>query len=506
MFEDKDYQEDDELNQQELEPEDDSVMPEDHDEYSNDEYSGGEDDDTAYEPDAEDDEYQPDTDDYEGEQDMYPEDDQMDEKIENIISDEIEIENEGSKVASAPAKNILVLGALIVGSIFFLYNIIFQEDEKEVKQNETEEIIAQQPVDNAVEPTPEGEQIQVGVGVVETPEPPSIEGLAPLPPISTIEPPVQDDTFGGFEPVPPAPPPPAATPVIEPIAEDEPLPVIQPSQPQEIIISGPSAAEIAAKKAARRKAGMILMNGGGTDEQYSFDGSTSELAKTSAAQVTATDIGNTDIMIAQGKMIEAILETAINTDLPGSLRAVISRDIYAESGRNILIPKGSRLIGQYNNDIQRGQVRVIVSWSRVIRPDGVDVAIDSPGTDQLGRAGMTGIVDNKMFDIITNSILVSAFTVGGAIAVDGIEKSQGLTSSTTTGTDGSSTSSQTGTTTDFAVLDAVKDVSNVAQSIVGDMLNEQPTIVVNQGARIKVFVNRDLVFPESVASSVKVIN
>ena len=99
-----------------------------------------------------------------------------------------------------------------------------------------------------------------------------------------------------------------------------------------------------------------------------------------AAESRSTTLGDREFIIAQGKLIDAVLETAVNTDQPGMLRALVSNDIYGDSGRTILLPRGSRLIGQYNSDVARGQSRVFVIWQRVIRPDGIDVQLDSGGT------------------------------------------------------------------------------------------------------------------------------
>lgn len=432
----------------------------------------------------------------------------------------IEIENEGSKVASTPKKNMLILAVFTIAAGVLLYNVVFKESAEQQQKKEQEKIIEEQPIESAVRAPEPDEKIKTDIGIVETPELPKIEGM-PLLSAPEPLPDVAQDVIE-FEPTPePAPPPQPATP--DPAPATEPTALQQTIEPQpdpvqpsllsnEQIITGPSAAELAAREDSRRKSGMLVMNGGGVPgEEGKLIGSPDspdirDLSKTGAAQVTATRIGNTDNMVAQGKMIEAVLETAINTQLPGSLRAVISRDVYAESGKAILIPKGSRLIGEYNNNIKRGQQRVVVVWNRVIRPDGVDIAISSPGTDQLGRAGMSGIVDNKYFEIISNSILLSAVTILGSAAIEAIKPSSGSTSSTTTGSDGSTTSSRTGSPTDFAVLDGIKNVGQVAEDVAGGMLDEQPVIVVNQGAKIRVFVNRDLIFPESAVGKTKFID
>ncbi|TIS15774.1 MAG: TrbI/VirB10 family protein, partial [Mesorhizobium sp.] len=109
----------------------------------------------------------------------------------------------------------------------------------------------------------------------------------------------------------------------------------------------------------------------------------------------ATQIKRIDAMIPEGTLIPGILETAINSDLPGQIRAITSQDVYSFDGRRVLIPTGTRLIGEYQSEVTRGQKRIFVIWTRLIRDDGVSVRLSSIGTDSLGRSGLTGIVDNK---------------------------------------------------------------------------------------------------------------
>jgi type IV secretion system protein VirB10 len=115
-------------------------------------------------------------------------------------------------------------------------------------------------------------------------------------------------------------------------------------------------------------------------------------------------------------MIPGVLETAINSDLPGYARAVVSRDVRSFDGRAVLIPRSSRLIGEYRSAISLGQSRVFVIWTRVIRPDGVSVDIASPGADALGRAGLQGQIDRHFFSRFGGSIVLSVLNAGVAAA------------------------------------------------------------------------------------------
>lgn len=245
-----------------------------------------------------------------------------------------------------------------------------------------------------------------------------------------------------------------------------------------------------------------------TDKVTGFSGNDPDLVFTreflqnsQADKAEATLMGNMNYLIAQGKVIDAILETAINTDLPGPLRAIVSRDIYAESGREIMIPKGSRLVGSYNSSIKRGQKRVYVIWARVIRPDGIDIKVDSPGVDQLGRAGVAGYVDNKYFEMFASSVLTSTVSIGLGIGADSLLDDSGTSQTNTS--DGTTTSS--GSAGSQAVLEGIRDFSDTSKDILKGILEQEPTITVDQGTRIKVFVNRDLVMPPSVLEQTRFI-
>ena len=255
---------------------------------------------------------------------------------------------------------------------------------------------------------------------------------------------------------------------------------------------------------------LVLDGGGGSSSSAKSSGPTNDpnsafadnvLKATSAEKAIATGLNNLSMTIAQGKIINAVLETAINTDLPGTLRAIVSRDTYAETGREVLIPKGSRLIGTYNTGVLRGQERVMIVWTRMIRPDGVDIMIGSPGVDELGRAGVGGHVDNKIYEVFSAAILTTMFTVAAAAGSDAVlPVENGQSSTTTTNTNGNVTT--TSTPAQQAAADAVSDFGSTGKQIVQRLVDIRPTITVDQGTLINVFVNKDLTFPTNMNSSV----
>ena len=115
--------------------------------------------------------------------------------------------------------------------------------------------------------------------------------------------------------------------------------------------------------------------------------------------------------VAQGTMIPAVLETAINTDVPGYVRAVVSQDVRSFDGSRVLVPRSSRLVGQYQSGLQAGQKRAYVIWQRLIRPDGVSVALASPATSFDGTTGLEGRVDSHFFSRFGSAMLLSV--IGG---------------------------------------------------------------------------------------------
>jgi type IV secretory pathway VirB10-like protein len=181
----------------------------------------------------------------------------------------------------------------------------------------------------------------------------------------------------------------------------------------------------------------------------------------------AVAMHNLRMTAPQGTIIPGVLETAIDSDLPGFTRAIVSRDVLSFDGRAVLIPRSSRLIGQYKSAVALGQTRAFIIWTRVIRPDGVSIQIASPGTDELGRGGLDGKVDNHFFRRFSGSILLSVLNAGVAAV--------GRTPSTqiSIGSPGAATG-----------------LANSA--IQGDAI--PTTIKVAQGEAINIFVARDLDF------------
>lgn len=172
--------------------------------------------------------------------------------------------------------------------------------------------------------------------------------------------------------------------------------------------------------------------------------------------------------IPQGSVIQAVLETALDSTRAGAARAIVSRDVRGFDGTKVLIPRGSRLYGEYKSDVSSGQNRAMIQWTRLMRPDGVSIQLDSPSADPLGRAGVPGKVNSHFLARFGGALLQSTLNLGVSLAgrsVGGDTLVLGLPGSSQTIAPASS--------------ESVK-----------------PTLRVAQGSPVSVFVARDLDFTE----------
>ena len=261
---------------------------------------------------------------------------------------------------------------------------------------------------------------------------------------------------------PPAPvvvPPPPAAPTAPPPPPGAHAPVLVVDLASSGETAAATAASAAGKPGAPARAGAL-----NPDEQFAQrveTGSEPEHAR-------ATLLRNQSTTAPQGTIIPAVLETALNSDLPGFARAVVSRDVRSFDGSNVLIPRGSRVIGEYRSAVSLGQSRIFVIWTRILRPDGGSIQIGSSGGDTLGRAGLAGKVNRHFFERFSGAVLLTVLDAA-AFAAAGTPSTQV--------TIGSSTSSGIGGAT-----------SGLGPTDI------PPTVTVAQGTPIRIFVQRDLDF------------
>ena len=145
----------------------------------------------------------------------------------------------------------------------------------------------------------------------------------------------------------------------------------------------------------------------------------SSIGGVGGAPAQASAMTNPGTTVTQGTLIPAILETAIDTDVPGFVRAVVSQDVRSFDGTKVLVPRSSRLIGQYQSGVQNGQKRAYVIWTRLIRPDGASVNIASPAVGFDGTTGLKGDVNSQFFQRFGSAMLLSVVSGLSAIGSGG---------------------------------------------------------------------------------------
>ncbi|WP_223805364.1 TrbI/VirB10 family protein [Tsuneonella flava] len=200
--------------------------------------------------------------------------------------------------------------------------------------------------------------------------------------------------------------------------------------------------------------------GGGNASDFA-----SKIGGVGGAPAQAKAMVNPQTTVTQGTLIPAVLETAINTDVPGYVRAVVSQDVRSFDGTRVLVPRSSRLIGQYQSGLQGGQRRAYVIWTRLIRPDGASVSLASPAVGFDGTAGLPGKVNSHFFKRFGSSILLSVI---GGLATGGAS----------------------------VVLGGGASAASTALQQDGQI---SPTVRVRQGEPIRVFTARDLDFSQVAA-------
>ncbi len=314
------------------------------------------------------------------------------------------------------------------------------------------------------------------------------------------------------------------------------------------------------------------------------EGTPKKSVETIAEEATYKLRQNIDRTLGRGKIIDAAIETAINTDFLSDIRAVVTRDVYSESGKVILIPKGSRVHGNASATIVGSTARINITWDRLDLPNGFFVNLASIGVDNLGRAGVQGRLDPKIKEQVSATILSSALNIvfAGAMdklissssnntliydganvidAVNGVFNNATITNnydkmlqmcntaknavsnttsnlygeitsqctsalsgatdvtnvqnlynnliasanrSESTAASSETTRSSTVTQTKTASIKAMTDFAKTIDDIVKKN-TAQPNMTLDQGAQIKIYVNKDYVFPRTAIQSSRLL-
>jgi type IV secretion system protein VirB10 len=284
---------------------------------------------------------------------------------------------------------------------------------------------------------------------------------------------------------PPAPAPPAPAYQLAPLpapvsptdAEEQarlraPAMVVDLSTPSADTAPAPASLGQAVGPAAGRDTGSGSAGKLGADERFA--------ERAAGAQVDtahATRLANTTLIAPQGTVISAVLETGVNSDLPGFVRAVVSRDVSGFDGSTVLIPRGSKLIGEYKSGVAQGQSRAFVIWSRLLTPDGVSINLGSPATDREGQNGLSGETNTHFVQRFGAAILLSVISAGLQYLAD-----------------------QNGTSVNAIVIGSPQQATNVATVALQKDIDIPVTITIPMGQDIRVFVARDLDFSDVMAA------
>jgi type IV secretion system protein TrbI len=211
----------------------------------------------------------------------------------------------------------------------------------------------------------------------------------------------------------------------------------------------------------------------GQDRKLAFVNASVDTRTTSPDRVAAAA---STYVVQAGNIIPAALITGIRSDLPGQITAQVTENIFdSPTGRFLLVPQGTRLIGIYDSQVAFGQSRVLLVWTRLIMPNGRSIVLErQPGADTAGYAGLEDEVDNHWGALFKAALLSTLLGVGSELG------------------------STTGTGTNSDVITALRrgssdSLNQTGQKVVQRNLDIQPTLTVRPGFPVRVIVNRDLV-------------
>ena len=205
------------------------------------------------------------------------------------------------------------------------------------------------------------------------------------------------------------------------------------------------------------------------DKQLAFLNAPVDRRTTSSDRVMAPA---SPFVLQAGAVIPAALITGIRSDLPGQITAQVTENIYdSPTGRILLVPQGTRIIGQYDNNVQFGQRRVLLVWNRLIMPNGRSIVLErQPGADTQGYAGLEDGVDYHWWDLAKAAGLSTLLAVGSELAIS--DENRLLRAIRSGGQD---------------------TINDASHQIVRRQLNVAPTLTIRPGFPVRIVVTRDLV-------------
>ena len=223
-----------------------------------------------------------------------------------------------------------------------------------------------------------------------------------------------------------------------------------------------------------------MANSQNSNEGQGNGKSDNKIGNSSSSVFTPTPAFN-KYTLKSGTFIPMIMQTGINTDLPGSIIGKVSQNVYdTATGKYLVIPQGSTLVGSYSANITYGQERVMIAWNSIIYPDASEIKISGqPGTDLGGYSGLNDQVNNHYWSLFGNTFLLSVLTAGLEYNQSGAQNSANNGSSFS-----ASLSNSSG-----------QMMGQAAAGVIQKSLNIAPTLVIRNGMRGNVLLTQDLALP-----------
>ncbi len=318
----------------------------------------------------------------------------------------------------------------------------------------------------------QGEMALPSLGPIEAP---FARKMAPAP-APTPDPSAFERAIG---PVPPIPPPPVAPAAL--VATGSAAEAAGAKSPRELALERRLAGPAFARASNNAGSGSISsaasdpMGSPGSRLRDSGEGGdatptlTSLLRPSVTPAVAASVLPTRRLLLAKGAFIDCTLETAIDSTLPGMTTCITATDTFSADGTVVLLERGTKLVGETRGQVAQGTSRIFVLWDEARTPTGVVVPLSSPGSDELGRSGLTGEVNRHFWDRFGAAILLTV--INGAV--------QGAVQSQSTGS---------------SVIVSPTSTSDVMTEVLRSTVNIPPTVTKAQGDRIQVFVARDVDF------------
>jgi type IV secretion system protein VirB10 len=255
-----------------------------------------------------------------------------------------------------------------------------------------------------------------------------------------------------------------AVPVVDPVVQRQ---IMAPVLVRGSGAYAPRTTDVEAEVFGEEAAPAVLPNGGRVGS-----GLGGLLRPTVIEAAVAAVLPDRRFLLPKGAFVDCTLETAIDSTLAGMTTCITATDVWSADGATVLLERGTKLIGETRGGVRQGQRRLFVLWSEARTPNGVTVELASPGTDALGRAGVTGAVDTHFAARFGAAILISIIDAGTAALVAAQN-------------DGGS-----------SVVITPSGAGDVVSEVLRQTVDIPPTIRVAQGARMQVLVARDVSFAQ----------